>query len=168
MRARNKIPYLLLFFLLGLGTTGYAQKAATATMRVSVKVVRGVQVSKVSDLDFGQIKQQTGAHEIKPTDGSAARFVIEGAPGANVFVKLNDNVVLNSANGASLQMKTVEPVYRLNDTGSVHPFQTRQGGMARLCRKSGKLIVSLGGKLNADHAPSGSYSGTYTAVVEYM
>lgn len=137
-------------------------------MKVSVKVVRGVQVSKLADLDFGTIRQHSGSHEIKATDASAARFVIQGEPGANVFVKLNDSVVLNSKTGSALTMKTVKPAYSTDAGMQDRFFSSAEGGTAKLCEKSGKLFVNLGGEIDADQADPGSYSGTYTAVVEYM
>jgi len=169
MRIGFKYLGFLIVALFAFTQGAKAQRSATATMKVTVKVVRGLQVAKTNDLNFGDVKANSGQAQVASTSNKAGGFVIQGEPGSDVNITLPKAIELKNKKGHKLQMDSDTPVYSDNKNGTDYQkFKNTSGGNLRLSDKSGRLFIRIGGKLNSNGAQLGTYSGTYTTTVEYM
>lgn len=162
---RTSIKLLTLAVVAATGLGASAAQAATASATVNARILRQITVTKTADLDFATIVSSPTASTVivapitstrvcGPTlvctgTTTAAHFTIDGTIGQIATVSMPANVTLTSgANSmsASLLSSATAPI-TLTLTNS----------------------FSVGGTLSVGSSqPDGTYTGTFTATVDYQ
>lgn len=157
---------LLLALSVVVATTAMAQSSVTGTAHVKVKILQGLSVTSVTDLDFGTITAAAGSQTISSTDNSAGEFEISGAPSADVSVTFTAPSQLSSGS-ANIPFTAATPTYSTSSSASGSTsFNAATGGSATI-GSDGKLYLFIGGQIDPTNASAGSYSANYTAEISY-
>lgn len=160
---------LLLALSFIVATTAMAQVSASAA--VKVYVVNSLSITKLNDLDFGQLTTTAGATTVDPkADANAGEFQIAGTPGATVNVQFQAPGNLANQDGSgNITFTATKPSYGTSSSQSSSTlFNSSNGGSVTLGNDTnGTLYMWIGGTVNPNGATPGHYQGTYTATVTY-
>lgn len=146
------------------GFTGTAAHAADATADARARVLQQVTVTFVRDLDFGSLVSGAAASTVTVTPAGArtcgAGLTCAGTPAAAAW----------TVNGTAAQVVTVSVPANINITGPGAPMAvsfTRSA--ATLTLAAGGVPLTMGGTLTVGaNQVEGTYSGTFTSVVNYQ
>lgn len=160
---------LLAVVILGFTATSFAQLSATAS--VSATIQTAITITKVNDLNFGNIytPKIKGNVEIKaqelpnstPTNvilgpgiGQSAKFVISGTPADKITVSLPYDLNLGIFAGTNVMSVDITP---LNLTPTTNQITLDASGLA---------TIYVGGTLHVEaNQPAGLYTNTTGLVV---
>lgn len=156
---------LILFILLGRPECGRAQTSATATINVSVTIIRNNSINKVQSPRFIHNNRFQAVHANKK---GAGRFSIAGQPNSQILLSLPDKINLEDEKGHQLQYKMDTPVFsnKSNPKNSKR-FTNRKGGAFKLNNNNGKMYVWLGGNPSTTKEKKGHFKGIYTVNIVY-
>jgi len=173
----------------GFTINGYSQDPeADASAEASANVVVGIEIDKDTDINFGNIAQNTTA-VLDPTDedgnsnvgldGSAVsigKFTVTGANGAGILISDWDTQVTMYLGGwdgtgdAPAQTLTMNStvVYDDSDTGEYgeDASPVNSTNVVNL-NSGGNGYIWVGGNIEVGNADAGTYEGDFNITVEY-
>lgn len=165
---KKLILLLALSFIVASTAMAQSQSASAA---VKVYVVNSLSITKLNDLDFGQLTTTAGATTVDPkADANAGEFQIAGTPGATVNVQFQAPGTLANQDGSgSITFTATKPSYGTSSSQTSSTlFGATSGGSVTLgSDANGTLYMWIGGTVNPNGATPGHYQGTYTATVTY-
>lgn len=149
-----------------------AQGTGSATARITVNIIPGIEVNTISDLDFGNVAVNSGISTLAVTDESAGRFLITGAENAEVTIGINAPSALT---GGAAQSIPFSPVLAYTYSKTPDDF-TRIDPLSppplRLVKNAGDVsegavYISVSGSIDVGNIPDGTYSGIVTLSASY-
>ncbi|MEN8376557.1 MAG: DUF4402 domain-containing protein [Gemmatimonadota bacterium] len=169
-------PVLLAALLaLGLSTgarAASAQASATTATTITVDVVAGLSILKISDIDFGVVPAGSGANTLLATDPGAGGFHILGDRGRDVTVTITAPPIITSG-GNSLPFAAAASVNETADDPAAATPATVGAGFTMKLRdqapaRNGRLgYVYVHGQITvAPAATPGVYTGVVTITAE--
>lgn len=149
-----------------------AQASATTSVSITADVVNGLNIVKVSDIDFGVVPAGSGANVLLATDAGAGRLHVFGQPGRPVTVAIAAPAALTSGANALPFAGAASVNESADDHAGATPvpvgpsftIRLRDQGPARNGRV-GYLylhgLITVGATV-----PQGVYTGTVTVTAE--
>lgn len=163
----KRVLFILLMSLFGTNLLKAQMHGTTASMSVSITIVRSNSIGNVQNLNLTAPTTTSVSPNVSSYDGNAGKFKLMAHPGASVNINIPDEVTLRDHHGNVINIKTDAPVYNSNeDQKKARGFGDSQGGEARVSN-TGSLYVWMGGKMLNKSVKSGRYLGTYTTTIEY-
>jgi hypothetical protein len=161
----------LLILLPGRFVGVVAQEAGSANALVSVTILPAINVSTISDLEFGFVANGSGITEMDISDQSSARFYITGAGNAEINLNYTSPDMLTNGfeQGVSFFPRLAYSYspsggeYFSLDPNSALPVrldEAADGG-------SGGVYIVISGSIDVGNAPQGFYSGTFILSAAY-
>jgi hypothetical protein len=148
-------------FVLLFCSISIAQETASATATGTFSVLGSTTITKLADLDFGNliIGVQT---TVQPTDAQAAEFLFNGDINTVVQVTITFPSDLTCGSNA-MTFHTVSPIYNtIPDAASATQFKHKTGGSAST-GSDGNLYIWAGGKVMANKNQA---AGIYTGIIQ--
>ena len=136
--------------------------AASSTGRATQEVISALQLSRISDLDFGQAVQGSAERTVNPGtfDGPEnASFQVTGEPGHSFMISLpGDQEVVMTIDGGSTSNRRI----------AIKTFKSNPSGASYLPSNGSKLLFvgATREALKIDQK-SGRYEGSFTIAVVY-
>lgn len=161
----------LLILLPGRFVGVMAQDAGSANLQVSVTILPVLEVSTISDLEFGFVAGGSGITEMDISDQSSARFHITGA--RNTEINLNytspDMLTNGLEQGVSFSPRLA---YSYSPSGGeFFPLDVNSSEPVRLDKAadggSGSVYILVSGSIDVGNTPQGFYSGTFVLSAAY-
>ncbi|MEJ2103690.1 MAG: DUF4402 domain-containing protein [Ignavibacteriaceae bacterium] len=151
--------------------------AQSSTCAANATVVPTMTISKLADVNFGQILSTTsGAVDLKPTgtgstnvgtSAAAGEFQITGGLGASVSVTYDASVTLNGPSSNTMTLNTELAGLSTSTQGSATAF-TGSPETITLDGTSGDYYIWVGGSLGSlSSQATGTYTGTFNISVAY-
>jgi hypothetical protein len=157
------IAQILLFVLLFCGIS-IAQVTASATAMGSFSVLGYATVTRLADLNFGDLIVGVNT-TVLPTDAQAAEFLFNGSDNTVVQVTITFPSDLTCGSN-TMKFHTISPIYNtIPDAMTAVEFKKTSGGSAST-GADGNLYVWVGGRVMANNnQAAGSYTGIMQIVV---
>ncbi len=157
------IKQTMLFISL-FGSMSIAQVTASATAMGTFSVLGFATITKLADLDFGNLIVGMNT-TVLPTDAHAAEFLFNGDVNTNVQVTITfPNELICGSN--TMNFYTISPIYNtIPDAASATQFKHTTGGSAAT-GADGNLYIWAGGRVTtSNNQVAGSYTGIIQIVV---
>jgi spore coat protein U-like protein len=154
-------------------------QADTFSGDAQISILRPLAFIQVENLDFGSIisgttagtvtlsptnvRTATGGVVLKGTGFQTARFAGMGVVTQRVRIRITPNTITLTGPGPSMTVDsfTIGPGTTLLQTGNSPNY--------RILALNGIFTFTVGGRLNVGaNQPPGSYSGTFTATLDYL
>ena len=150
-----------LLFILFFCSMSIAQETASATAMGTFSVLGSTTITKIADLDFGNliIGVQT---TVQPTDAHAAEFLFNGDVNTNVQVTITFPSNLTCGSN-TIKFYEISPIYNtIPDATSATQFKNTSGGSATT-GTDGNLYIWAGGRVMANKNQA---VGIYTGIIQ--
>lgn len=153
-------------------------QARTASGDAQVAIVTPLSFIQVENLDFGTIipsgtagtvtltpnnnRTATGGIILVGNNHQPARFAGMGISGQRVRIQITPNNIILTGPGPSMTVNnvTIDPQGTLQQNGNSPNY--------RILPLNGIFVFNVGGRLNVGaNQPAGTYSGTFTATLDY-
>lgn len=168
MKYLPKSVFLCLLGLFFAPSLLIAQTTSSDQASISVTISKGITVTKTGDLDFGSVTINSGTVTVNSKSSKAGGFEVSGTAGATVNITLPQKVVMSDQNGHTVSFTPSTPIYsQQNNQSTANVFNSVLGGSANLNQQNGELYIWFGGSFDSNGLDPGTYSGVYTAKVEY-
>lgn len=171
------IKLSVVFLVLALSTSLFAQSSASATAEVTAQLKRGLAITNLDgNLNFGEIILDGSPQTPTIGAGAGVRFEVTGHPNKDVTITFAgvtlDNNAWVIANGGTNGTLTFTPDVEETGSSSTYssPTTVISGDVVPLVNVTGTgtLYLWLGGSLAiAASQPYGDYTGTFTMNVAY-
>lgn len=174
-----RLRWLGIAAMLGLGFTTAPAVAGATQGDAKVAVVTPLSFINYESLDFGQIipanvagtvtissnnaRSATNGIVLVGTDYQAARFAGMGAQGERVRIRITPGTVALAGPGPAMTVSNfaIGPDSTLQQVGGSPNY--------RILPANGIFTFTVGGRLNVGaNQPAGTYSGTFTATLDYQ
>ena len=150
-----------LLFVLIFCRISIAQETASATTMGTFSVLGSATITKLADLDFGNLV--IGVQTIvQPTDAQAAEFLFNGD--INTVVQVTITFPSNLTCGSNtMNFYTISPIYNtIPDAASATQFKHTTGGSVAT-GADGNLYIWAGGRVMANKNQA---AGIYTGIIQ--
>lgn len=173
---------LLIFALSGVGfaqssnadnsnsgvSTSQNTSSVSVTATASIIIYRGLTITNIKGIDFGNVVAGVGTVSITSNDAKAAEFEVTGEPSSSVKVTFQNTSVPLTSGKNSLSMNLFKPIYDVSDNQGSANEATDNGLFTTQLGIKGNLFLWVGGKVNVPATtPSGTYTGTLGVSVTY-
>jgi hypothetical protein len=154
------------------GSALHAQEVATVSTTVRAEVVNGLQILKISDIDFGVVPAGSGLNLLLATDAGAGRFHLFGQNGRTVTVTITAPLALTSGSNSIPFAAAASVNEGADDPAAATPAAVGPSFTMKLRdqgpTKSGRLgyLYVHGGITVGPAAIPGLYTGTVTITAE--
>ena len=152
-----------LLFVLLFCSISIAQMTASATAMGTFSVLGSATITKLADLDFGNLIVGVNT-TVQPTDARAAEFLFNGDANAVVQVTITFPSDLIYGSNA-IKFYEISPIYNTTPNAtSATQFQQTSGGTATT-GADGNLYIWAGGRVMADKNQA---AGIYTGIIQIV
>ena len=163
--------------VIGFAGTASAQRTASASATASAKIVSGISLSKVQDLNFGQVVRSTAAGTVVLDPTSASRTfnggVTVGQNGGNAYAQFTASGEASYA--YSLTMPSSVTLTQTVTSGTPATMTVTSLASTLGSSNNGSLnnegtnTFNVGGTLNVGASQAtGNYTGTFNVTVSYQ
>jgi len=173
MKKTNLLAILAAGIFFVLGATMYAQNNASATASAEAKIVSGISLEKIDDMQFGQIVRSSAAGTVMldPSTGDRSAFggVTLGQNGGYQVAKFSAAGEGEYTYAVTLPQSITIAKANSNATMTVDQF-TSSLGLANTGALdiNGEDEFTIGATLNVDaNQETGLYSGEFTVTAAY-
>jgi len=143
--------------------------AITTPATASVVIFKGLSITNIKGLNFGNFAVGAGTVGIASNNKKAAEFEVTGEPQTEVKVTIPSTLINLVSGNASLSLNLYNPAYntlddQINAIGAQNNslFSTNLG-------VNGTLFIWIGGEVNIlPSTTPGTYNGTITVSVAYV
>jgi hypothetical protein len=132
-------------------------EAASATSRVSLRVLKSLMIQSISDLEFDPVYPGAAESVVLPeSNGKSATFMIQGETNTSVTIQLPSEILLATGSGGE------------SETIVIRDFKSSPAESG-VIGADGSLTLYVGATRSAisDQQRDGLYTGTYTVDVIY-
>jgi len=162
----KKIFWVIILLLVG---NAHAQNTMSASAKVSLTVVKSLNVRSSANLSFSHNSPQNGVFIISPKDKKAGRFILEGKPGSKIMISIPNTITLCETKGNNIYKISNRYAYNTKNNQQLSRLVGHSHHMAtHLNAESGKLYVWIGEEINFNRMKPGNYNGEYTATISYL